>query len=396
MPRPNWLRNAIFNNKKYLARKRFYMQFGFAVLLNLSLAVTGFFTLHWIAAPVLNCWACPFAVMGCPIGILANLAALNLIAIGAVGVLVSTAVVIGRWTCGWVCPFGWLQELFYMVPTPKFQMPRILRHFKYVALALMVFIIPWMLGGGTVGYDDLKPLQDTGTIEEAVEEVPWEGEDVAELPEESEDTDVASDSNEALREFASKKLFFCYYCPAGTLQASIPMLISTDPYQARLDHWRRNQIIEKGLDPENVSDDDAEYPRILVPEVQASAVADKLVILALFLLAFVFIKRPFCRVFCPAGAALGAMSKASLLRLKVDQTKCIKCDACTRRCPQGISIYKPDCPTAECILCNECVVICPTKAISYENPFNLKDPAAVAAEKAGCGCSKGCDSEQKG
>lgn len=381
MARPNWLRTAVFNNKKYLARKRFYMQFGFAVLLNLSLAFTGFFTLHWLAAPVLNCWACPFAVMGCPIGILANLAALNLVAIGAVGVLVSTAVVIGRWTCGWVCPFGWLQELFYMIPTPKFQMPRILRHFKYVALALMVFAIPWMLGGGTVSFDDLKPLQDTGNFEAFEDEEPLDGETVPE---------VAADSNQVLREFASRKLFFCYYCPAGTLQATVPLIISTEPHQVRLDHWRRNQIIEKGLDPEYVSDDDAEYPRLVVDKLEMSAVADKLVILALFLLAFVFIKRPFCRVFCPAGAALGAMSKASLLRLKVDPAKCIKCDACTKRCPQGISIYKPDCPKAECILCNECVVICPTKAISYDNPLRLTEPVEVVADKVSCSCSSGC------
>ncbi|GAB4162587.1 MAG: 4Fe-4S binding protein [Planctomycetota bacterium] len=366
MTLPRWMKSSFFNNKKYLSRKRFYMQFGFAILLNMSFAATGFFALHWVCAPVINCWACPYAVFGCPVGILANLAALNLIALGAIGVIISTGVAIGRWTCGWVCPFGWFQELLYMIPTPKLALPRVMLYLKYVALALMVFLIPWFVGGGTVQYDDIKPLKDTASIEI------------------TEDQDGEAD-DDALMRFLSRKMFFCYYCPAGTLQASLPLALSefsVKTHQGRIDKWRENEIRKDGLDPENLTaDEEAEYPRLEVERLDLTGVVDKLVVLGFFLLAFVFLKRPFCRAFCPAGAALAAFSKVSLLRLKVDMNKCVRCNACTNRCPQGIAIYKPDAPISECILCNECVVICPVKAISYENPFKLKEPLEVVKDK---------------
>ncbi|MFA4986143.1 MAG: 4Fe-4S binding protein [Candidatus Brocadiia bacterium] len=356
MGKPDWLKSALLNDKKYLTRKRFYWQAAFAVLLNLSIALTGFAALRWICVPVLNCWACPWAVFGCPAGAMANMAALGLVAFGVIGILVSFAVFLGRWTCGWACPFGWLQELFYMIPLPKIEIPRWMRFGKYIVLALMVLLFPFISGGGTVAPDDLKPLQEAGS------------------------TDAAQDTS--LKVFLAKKLFICYYCPAGTIEASVPTAISATPLQDRVDAQRRRDILVAGLDPEKVADDDPTYPRKLV--ARTPVLFDKWLIAGLFLLLFVIIKRPFCRIACPVGAALGIFTPVSVLRLKVDEKKCINCDACTKRCPQGISIYKPDCTRTECILCNECVVVCPTKAISYENPI-----AAVKSVGKDATCPKG-------
>ncbi|MDZ7814554.1 MAG: 4Fe-4S dicluster domain-containing protein [Planctomycetota bacterium] len=388
MQLPKWMRRAFRYDLRYLKRKRFYLQAGFAVLLNLSLAFTGFFALRWIGAPVLNCWACPYAIAGCPVGMIANFAALNIIAFGTIGILVSFGVILGRWTCGWVCPFGWFQELLYMIPTPKVLFPRILRYAKYLLLISMVIVIPWIYGGGTVEYEHIKPLEaEMGEESPFDEQDPFEDpftEDepfVEDEPEEPADTDVKSSDPEAFEKFMSKKMFFCYFCPAGALEASLPMLISTEPFQRRLDHLRDAEIRKAGLDPEFVADDDGEFPRITFPEPRLADVADKFIVLAIFIILFVLMKRPFCRLACPVGAILGIASKVSVLRLRVDHDRCIECDTCARVCPQGIAIYKDDCPSAECILCNECVNACPVRCIHYDNPLRFTKPVGIPDTK---------------
>ncbi len=376
---PLWLKTASFRNKRTLSRKRFYIQILFAVLLNFSFAFTGFFALRWLCLPVINCWACPWAIFGCPVGVMANLAALQIVAFGALGVLATTAVLLGRWTCGWACPFGWFQELLYMIPTPKLILPAVLRFFKYAALVLMVFALPWMFGGGTVNLSDLQPLESVVFEQPLPDEVPPD-DILDEIPEiETPATPTPAPQLDPTKEFISRKLFYCYYCPAGALEASIPMQYSPESFQVRLDNDRRKKILAAGRDPADVPDDDPDFPRLSLEGSSFTVAYDKLGVLFVFLMMFVLLKRPFCRIACPVGASLGLLSRVSLLRLKVDQNKCIKCDACTKCCPQGISIYKPGSPISECVLCNECVHVCPTKAISYENPFNLKK--AISEQK---------------
>ena len=51
----------------------------------------------------------------------------------------------GRLICGWLCPFGLIQEVLYKIKTPKLKkgpVTRILSYLKYVILVVFVFIIP--------------------------------------------------------------------------------------------------------------------------------------------------------------------------------------------------------------------------------------------------------------
>jgi ferredoxin len=52
-----------------------------------------------------------------------------------------------------------------------------------------------------------------------------------------------------------------------------------------------------------------------------------------FLLAGLFIARPYCRFFCPYGAILNVFSRFSRRHLSVFPTKCIMCKLCTTACP---------------------------------------------------------------
>jgi polyferredoxin len=55
-------------------------------------------------------------------------------------------VLIGRLLCGWVCPFGFLQDLLYKIPTRKFHLPEWTGWGKYVVLIGLVLVIPFFWG----------------------------------------------------------------------------------------------------------------------------------------------------------------------------------------------------------------------------------------------------------
>ena len=57
--------------------------------------------------------------------------------------MLATGALFGRFVCGFLCPFGWVQDLLYKIKTPKiktFKGDRALRYFKYVVLVVMVIL----------------------------------------------------------------------------------------------------------------------------------------------------------------------------------------------------------------------------------------------------------------
>lgn len=100
-----------------------------------------------ICTPGLNCYSCPGAVGACPLGALQN----SLSASGKTapyyvfGIIMLYGLIFGRWICGFLCPFGLIQELLHKIPTPKLKksrVTRVLSYFKYVILVFFVFIVP--------------------------------------------------------------------------------------------------------------------------------------------------------------------------------------------------------------------------------------------------------------
>lgn len=76
--------------------------------------------------------------------------------------------------------------------------------------------------------------------------------------------------------------------------------------------------------------------------------------------------RAFCKYLCPITVFLKPMSKYSLLRVKVDEAKCISCGKCKKVCPMDVDVTDNSRQRkngTECILCMECVDGCPKQAI---------------------------------
>jgi ferredoxin-type protein NapH len=104
--------------------------------------------LHTVCGPVFHCYSCPLATFACPIGVLANFSALHLVPFMAVGLLVAVGSLLGSFVCGWVCPFGFLQDMVGRIPVRKFELPAWTGYLRYVVLVGLVLVIPFFFGEG--------------------------------------------------------------------------------------------------------------------------------------------------------------------------------------------------------------------------------------------------------
>jgi polyferredoxin len=100
-----------------------------------------------VCVPGLNCYSCPGAVGACPLGALQNAVAASADrpAFYVVGLLLLFGLLLGRVICGFLCPFGLLQELLHKIPGPKLKknrLTRILSRVKYAVLAVFVLAVP--------------------------------------------------------------------------------------------------------------------------------------------------------------------------------------------------------------------------------------------------------------
>ncbi|MCQ2081023.1 MAG: 4Fe-4S binding protein [Lachnospiraceae bacterium] len=145
-----------------------------------------------ICLPGLNCYSCPGAIYACPIGSLqavfgARGYKFSLYVLGFIGLI---GMFFGRLICGWICPFGFIQDLLYKIPLfkKKKNLPghNVLKYLKYVVLMVFVILLPLLL------------IDKSGTG------APW----------------------------------FCeYICPDGTLIAGIPLAIANAEIRSAIG-WR--------------------------------------------------------------------------------------------------------------------------------------------------------------
>ena len=157
------------NKKRKLNRS--YVQLIAAVLYNCN--IKGFAdasiyqgNIKGLCVPGLNCYSCPGAIGACPLGSLQTglLSSRYKLPYYILGTLLLFGLFLGRFICGWICPFGFIQELIYKIPSKKIRKNKVtglLTYLKYVILIIFVIVIPlWKLIPGFCKY-----ICPVGTLE---------------------------------------------------------------------------------------------------------------------------------------------------------------------------------------------------------------------------------------
>ena len=127
-----------------------------------------------VCVPGLNCYSCPAATGACPIGAFQAVVGSSRFKFSyyITGFLILLGVTLGRFICGFLCPFGWFQDLLHKIPGKKFSTARLkpLRYLKYIILVVFVILLP-MLATNSIGMGDpffCKYICPQGVLEGAI------------------------------------------------------------------------------------------------------------------------------------------------------------------------------------------------------------------------------------
>lgn len=171
--------NNLNKKSKLLARFRGWIQAAATLVSNINLpnfVKGGIYqgSGKAVCVPGLNCYSCPAASGACPIGSFQAVVGSSKFSFSyyITGFLILMGVLLGRFICGFLCPFGWLQDLLHKIPGPKFSTEKLraLTYVKYVVLVLAVVLLP-VLVVNDVGMGDpffCKYICPQGVLEGAI------------------------------------------------------------------------------------------------------------------------------------------------------------------------------------------------------------------------------------
>ncbi len=127
-----------------------------------------------VCVPGLNCYSCPAASGACPIGAFQAVVGSSKFSFSyyITGFLILIGVLLGRFVCGFLCPFGWLQDLLHKIPGKKLSTKKLkpLRYLKYAVLLFAVVLLPALVVND-VGMGDpffCKYICPQGVLEGAI------------------------------------------------------------------------------------------------------------------------------------------------------------------------------------------------------------------------------------
>jgi len=225
-------------------------------------------------------------------------------------------VLIGKSLCGWICPFGFVQDLVGLIKRKQADFSSrthdSMVYMKYFVLGIALFV--------SVTFSVSK-LMGTGDGYE-----------------------------KAIGIFT--KAPFTTLSPAETLFGTVPKMIFNF----------RMALVSKSV----------------MDAMSGISTLPPLFWVQFFIMAFVlvfaaFIPRGWCRYFCPHGAIMAVLNRFSFLGLRRDPVKCARggCRLCVSACPMRVPIL--DLPwekfsDPECIYCMKCADACHDKAIKLKYP----------------------------
>jgi len=221
-----------------------------------------------------------------------------------------TAVILGRALCGWMCPFGFIQDLLGYI---KKRHTRVslrthggIIKVKYGILAVVLFVSVTLAISLVVG--------------------------------------VGKSYESAIGVFAPAP--FNALSPADTLFAILPRMVLMVVYA----------------------------PEVLIVGILSDPLFwVRLTIMIAIIVLAVYVPRSWCRYLCPIGASLAVLNRFSFLGLKRDPLRCTRagCRTCVDACPMMVRILElpwEKFTDSECIYCLKCVDACPTRAIKPKFP----------------------------
>ncbi len=241
------------------------------------------------------------------------------------GIVIIASVILGRFWCGWICPFGIYLDLITRIRkalgikhrsfSPGFN--ERFHQLGYVILAL-IFIISIIFGSQAIAGTQLIPETESGGFINTYFSAP-----------------------------------FCQVCPmkplcllaqtsTGIIKPEWAMGTTTGEF------WQLGQYVT----------------------------SLNLAIFAIVTAAAFFFRRSWCRI-CPLGALIALFNRyppfkwISGVKLEKVEEKCTKCGVCKRVCPTQVTeVYERkggDVTSAKCLLCLRCVEMCP-----YEDCLKFK------------------------
>ncbi|WMJ83743.1 4Fe-4S binding protein [Oscillospiraceae bacterium LTW-04] len=231
--------------------------------------------------PVLNCYSCPGALGSCPIGGLqAVLGDRNFkFSFYIIGFIMLFGILFGRLICGFLCPFGFVQDLLYKIKSPKLKIPsridKPMRYMKYVILIVFVIALPIII----------------------------------------------------TNQYGMGNPFFCkLICPAGTLEGGIPLLTMNEELKntiGGLFFWKLSILIVILLSCIVVYRPFCKY---LCPLGAMYALFNK----------FSFYQMTVDKVKCTGCKLCEKNCKMNVQITKnINSTECIRCGECKSICPHG-------------------------------------------------------------
>jgi len=99
-----------------------------------------------ICVPFLNCYACPSALFSCPIGTCQHFITLHQIPYFLIGYMGIIGIFVGRMACGWLCPFGFIQDLLFKIKSKKYELMYQFKYIKYAVFIVFVIMLPYYTG----------------------------------------------------------------------------------------------------------------------------------------------------------------------------------------------------------------------------------------------------------
>jgi ferredoxin-type protein NapH len=225
-------------------------------------------------------------------------------------------VLIGKSLCGWICPFGFVQDLVGFIKRKQADFSSrthdSLVYMKYFVLGIALFVSVTFSASKLMG--------------------------------------VGEGYENAIGIFTGAP--FTTLSPAETLFGTLPKMIFNF----------RMALVSKSV----------------MDAMSGISTLPPLFWVQFFVMAFVlvfaaFIPRGWCRYFCPHGAIMAVLNRFSFLGLRRDPVKCAKggCRLCVSACPMRVPIL--DLPwekfsDPECIYCMKCADACHEKAIKLKYP----------------------------